>query len=155
MQKLVASVAALAAPGSRLRFDFLHQAALDGPKEAALPRPTPAYPGFDACAEVCQLKGEPFLSGFEPVPEAMGSYLQPLGWLLHGLWSPREMVAAQLPHLAWSDALPPILSFYSYAEARKPGAGLVLIRMMLNGAGGGLVGSAAGRRWWAGAVDSL
>ena len=115
MQKLVASVAALAAPGSRLCFDFLHQAALDAPAGAS------AYPGYDACSEVCRLKGEPFLSGFEPVPEAMGAYLQPLGWLLAGLWSPREMVAAQLPHLAWSDALPPILSFYSYAEARKPG----------------------------------
>lgn len=29
--------------------------------------------------------------------------------------SPRDMVAAQLPHLQWSDTLPPILSFYSFA----------------------------------------
>jgi hypothetical protein len=37
------------------------------------------------------------------------------------LWSPEQMVAAQLPHEQWSEVLPPILSFYSYLEARKPG----------------------------------
>ena len=31
----------------------------------------------------------------------------------------REMVALQLPHLKWDDALPPIASFYSYAAVMK------------------------------------
>jgi hypothetical protein len=29
------------------------------------------------------------------------------------------MVAAQLPHLKWNDAVPPIASFYSYAAVTK------------------------------------
>lgn len=29
------------------------------------------------------------------------------------------MAAAQLPHERWSQELPPILSFYSYAECTK------------------------------------
>lgn len=28
-----------------------------------------------------------------------------------------QAVACQLPHLEWNDAIPPILSFYSYAAA--------------------------------------
>ena len=40
---LLASVAAVAAPGSRLAFDYLHDDAQDG---------RAAYPGYDACSEV-------------------------------------------------------------------------------------------------------
>jgi hypothetical protein len=32
---------------------------------------------------------------------------------------PKEMVAAQLPHLKWTPECPPIASFYSYATAEK------------------------------------
>ena len=41
--RLLASVAGVAAPGSRLLLDFLHVDALDGSSH---------YPGFHACAEV-------------------------------------------------------------------------------------------------------
>ncbi len=43
VSKLIASVAQLAAPGSRLLFDFLRQDALDG---------TAHFPGYDNCATV-------------------------------------------------------------------------------------------------------
>lgn len=32
------------------------------------------------------------------------------------------MVAAQLPHLRWSDEQPPICSFYSFAAVERPSA---------------------------------
>jgi hypothetical protein len=41
--KLLKSVAALAAPGSRLYFDFLNRDAITGAK---------TFPGYNACAEV-------------------------------------------------------------------------------------------------------
>ncbi len=43
MSNLIASVADLAAPGSRLMFDFLHADAVDG---------SASYVGFDACQSV-------------------------------------------------------------------------------------------------------
>ncbi len=48
-----------------------------------------------------------------------GAYLAPLGWRLARLWSPRQMVDSQLPHLRWSDEQPPICSFYSYAAVER------------------------------------
>lgn len=38
-------------------------------------------------------------------------------WRVTDFLGPREMVAQQLPHLTYDDALPPILSFYSFATA--------------------------------------
>ena len=39
-------------------------------------------------------------------------------WQVDGFLGPREMVARHLPHLLpWSDELPPILSFMSFATA--------------------------------------
>ena len=43
MAALLGSVAAIAAPGSRVLLDFLHTDAVDG---------SAAYPGYAACAEV-------------------------------------------------------------------------------------------------------
>jgi hypothetical protein len=63
-------------------------------------------------------KGEPFLSGLPPTSAAVQGFLQSCGpWRLAELLGPREMVARVLPHLAWQDKVPPILSFYSYAAA--------------------------------------
>ena len=62
------------------------------------------------------LKGEAFLSGLPAKGERVAAYLAPLGWRLDRVWSPRQMLAAQLPHERWRDELPPILSFYSYSE---------------------------------------
>ncbi|KAL4419924.1 hypothetical protein ABPG75_007022 [Micractinium tetrahymenae] len=107
---LLASVADLAAPGSRLLFDFLHTDALDGSTH---------YPGYTTCAESVAGKGEAFISGLVPDSDELAAYLAPLNWHLGRLWSPREMAAAQLPHERWNEALPPILSFYSYAECTK------------------------------------
>lgn len=107
---LLASVADLAAPGSRLLFDFLHTDALDG---------SMLYVGYSACAESVAGKGEAFISGLVPDSDDLAAYLAPLYWQLGRLWSPREMAAAQLPHERWSQELPPILSFYSYAECTK------------------------------------
>ncbi|KAL4430397.1 hypothetical protein ABPG77_002203 [Micractinium sp. CCAP 211/92] len=107
---LLASVADLAAPGSRLLFDFLHTDALDGSVE---------YAGYTACAESVAGKGEAFISGLAPDSDDMAAYLAPLNWQLDRLWSPGEMASTQLPHERWSEELPPILSFYSYAECTK------------------------------------
>lgn len=171
MLTLLGDVADLAAPGSRLLFDFLHA-------DALTPAGAAAYPGYAACAEVgggcgrmraplrgwaglgceglgvtlpCSVsaclpagprlpssppaslprlprlasaqsvagKGEAFVSGFEPEEGPLSAALAPLGWRLAALRSPRAMAAAQLPHLAWSEELPPILAFYSYAEVEK------------------------------------
>lgn len=38
-------------------------------------------------------------------------------WALRACLGPRELAAARLPHLAWSDAAPPVLAFYSCVEA--------------------------------------
>jgi hypothetical protein len=38
-------------------------------------------------------------------------------WELSELLSPQQQLAASLPHIAWDDAVPPILSFYSFAAA--------------------------------------
>lgn len=64
-------------------------------------------------------KGEAFISGFTPEEGELAAALAPLGWRLAALRSPRDMAATQLPHLAWSEELPPILAFYSYAEVEK------------------------------------
>jgi hypothetical protein len=40
-----------------------------------------------------------------------------LRWELSELLSPQQQLAASLPHIAWDDAVPPILSFYSFAAA--------------------------------------
>ena len=53
-------------------------------------------------------------------PWPAGAYLAPLGWRLGRLWTPHQMVAAQLPHLRWSDEQPPICSFYSFASLERP-----------------------------------
>lgn len=60
------------------------------------------------------------MSGLVPEEEEMSAYLAPLGWSLHRLLSPQQQVAAQLPHEGWNQEVPPILSFYSYAEVVKP-----------------------------------
>lgn len=41
-----------------------------------------------------------------------------LRWEVVDYLGPKEMVSQQLPHLAWDDELPPILSFYSFASAQ-------------------------------------
>jgi hypothetical protein len=40
-----------------------------------------------------------------------------LGWCVTDFMSPEDAVGRQLPHVKWDDAVPPILSFYSYASA--------------------------------------
>ncbi|PRW33609.1 S-adenosyl-L-methionine-dependent methyltransferase [Chlorella sorokiniana] len=107
---LIASVADLAASGSRLMFDFLHSDAVDG---------SASYVGFEACQSSVTGKGEAFISGLVPERDDMGAYLAPLGWRLARLWSPQQMVAAQLPHLRWSDEQPPICPFYSFAAVER------------------------------------
>jgi hypothetical protein len=40
-----------------------------------------------------------------------------LGWRVTDFMGPRDAVGRQLPHAKWDDAVPPILSFYSFASA--------------------------------------
>ncbi|EFN53633.1 hypothetical protein CHLNCDRAFT_53521 [Chlorella variabilis] len=108
---LLTSVADVAAPGSRLLFDFLHADAVDG---------SAFYPGYHACAESVAGKGEAFVSGLQPGEDELAGYLALLSWRLHRLVSPRQMAAKELPHEQWSDEIPPILAFYSYCEMEKP-----------------------------------
>lgn len=64
-------------------------------------------------------KGEPFVSGIEDSEEGLAALLQPAGFKVLQRLGPRAMAEAQLPHLPWNDAKPPIASFYSYCAAEK------------------------------------
>lgn len=52
---------------------------------------------------------------------AHGSRPQPPmgGWKLSGYMGPKQMVATHLAHAKWSDKVPPIAAFYSYACAER------------------------------------
>ena len=146
MASLLGAAADLAAPGSRLLFDFLHDDALAGAP----------YPGYAACAEVggravgrlgwvpplasaralhltthrsnhptarpqsVAGKGEAFVSGMAPDAAALAAQVVPLGWRLARLTSPQAMAARELPHLPCSHEQPPLCGYFSYAELERP-----------------------------------
>ncbi|KXZ54443.1 hypothetical protein GPECTOR_5g95 [Gonium pectorale] len=107
---LFAALSGLSAPGSRIFFDFMAAAALEGRGN---------FPGFKVTRKSVANKGEPFLSGIEATREGVSAYVAPHGLRLLDFLSPKDMVGRMLPHLPWSDRRPPIASFYSYAAAEK------------------------------------
>ncbi|KAK9828813.1 hypothetical protein WJX72_002206 [[Myrmecia] bisecta] len=108
--RLMADVGQLSLPGSRFLFDFLHLDVLQGTSNPC------AY----ACtAKSVANKGEPFVSGMQPTPAAVRAFFWPHGFDLSELLGPREMAAHMLPHLVWDQEVPPILSFFSFAEGTK------------------------------------
>ena len=107
-------------------------------------RPLP--PAYKVTAQSVANKGEPFLSGLAPNPQALQAFLDtcnPLPapgekaaagpaataaaaaaarakgkhWVLHAFVTPQQQLEMNLPHLRWDPVLPAILSFYSYAAA--------------------------------------
>eukprot|EP01024_Parvocaulis_polyphysoides_P073922 TRINITY_DN9536_c1_g1_i10.p2 TRINITY_DN9536_c1_g1~~TRINITY_DN9536_c1_g1_i10.p2 ORF type:complete len:151 (-),score=15.30 TRINITY_DN9536_c1_g1_i10:681-1133(-) len=100
----------VAAPGSRIFFDFLHKGCLEG---------TQNPPGWMTTAMSVANKGEPFLSGFKPNFLWLRKYFKSIGFRLFELKSPREMLECTKPHLKYNDKLPQILSFYSFAGIQK------------------------------------
>eukprot|EP00775_Hariotina_reticulata_P011525 gene11525-11668_t len=131
VKRLFAALLSIAAPGSRLVFDFLHKKVLEG----RVPQP----PAYKVTALSVANKGEPFLSGIEDSPAAVARFMNSIpgsdsttapdtpgtsdqratgsskGYKLLEYLDPKDIMAKQLPHLQWDDNLPPILSFYSYA----------------------------------------
>lgn len=110
VEGLLASISRLSAPSSRLYFDFMHAAALQG---------RAFYPGFRVTARSVANKGEPFMSGIENSREAVTAVVEPHGFKLLLFKTPKDMVGEVLPHCKWNDRKPPIASFYSYAAVVK------------------------------------
>ncbi|PNH09534.1 putative S-adenosyl-L-methionine-dependent methyltransferase [Tetrabaena socialis] len=108
---LFAAISDYSAPGSRLYFDFMATAALEG---------RGSFPGFKVTQKAVSNKHEPFLSGIEATREGISAYVNSFGLQLLEFLSPKDMVGRMLPHLQWSDRKPPIASFYNYAAAVKP-----------------------------------
>lgn len=111
VEALLRSVSGLMRAGSRVYFDFMALAALQG-------RGT--FPGFKVTSKAVANKGEAFQSGLEANREAVSAFLAGHGLRLLKFMGPKDMTALMLPHAAWSDKKPPIASFYSYAAAIKP-----------------------------------
>ncbi|GLC44576.1 hypothetical protein PLESTB_001320900 [Pleodorina starrii] len=110
---LFRSLAGLSAAGSRIYFDFMAAAALEGRGK---------FPGFKTTRKSVANKGEPFLSGIEATRDGVAAYLRAFGLRPLDFMTPKDIVGRHLPHLQWSDRLPPIASFYYYAAAEKPRA---------------------------------
>ncbi|EFJ51321.1 hypothetical protein VOLCADRAFT_103570 [Volvox carteri f. nagariensis] len=108
---LFRSLSGLSAPGSRIFFDFMAAAALEGRGK---------FPGFKVTRKSVANKGEPFLSGIESTREGVATFLSQFGLRLLDFLTPKDMVGRHLPHLPWNERVPPIASFYSYAAAEKP-----------------------------------
>ncbi|KIY99348.1 hypothetical protein MNEG_8616 [Monoraphidium neglectum] len=131
--RLLGGIAARAAPGSRVAFDFLSRDVLDGVRAA---------PAYKVTARSVANKGEPFISGLPDSPDgvqaffdgpvreaaakaaaagAAGADTPPQRLQLQEFVDAKEMAARQLPHLVWPEpgtkAPPPMLSFYSFASA--------------------------------------
>eukprot|EP01025_Chloroclados_australasicus_P023684 TRINITY_DN2396_c0_g1_i4.p1 TRINITY_DN2396_c0_g1~~TRINITY_DN2396_c0_g1_i4.p1 ORF type:complete len:400 (-),score=58.39 TRINITY_DN2396_c0_g1_i4:3780-4979(-) len=110
VKNLFLGLEAVAAPGSRIFFDFLHKGCLEG---------TINPPGWMTTALSVANKGEPFLSGFRPNFLWLRKYFKPLGFRLFEQKNPKEMMQIFKPHIRWNDELPPMLSFYSFAGIQK------------------------------------
>lgn len=110
VSSLFSSISQLAAPSSRVFFDFMSTDALEGRGN---------FPGFKTTRKSVANKGEPFLSGITPSADGVAAFLAPAGLALLSYASPKDMVGAMLPHCPWSDRRPPIASFYYYAAAVK------------------------------------
>lgn len=83
------------------------------------PPPRRRLPPPPAAWQAVANKGEPFLSGLEPSTEALSELLLPLGFSVTSVLGGRQMMAAMLPRVEWSDRRPPTHAFYSYASAVK------------------------------------
>lgn len=106
VRRLLAGIREVAAPGSRLAFDYLHADVFDGRRYE---------PGYETLRLTVANKGEPFLSALDPA--TLGSYLQSLGWRLTYQPDPREVAAAMYPNKKWRSWSPLLPPFYGFATA--------------------------------------
>jgi hypothetical protein len=96
----------------------------------------PLPPAYKVTAQSVANKDEPFISGIGNNAEALTAFMASINsgaaaapaaaaagaaqqqhrqYKLVQFLTPKEMVAAQLPHLQWNGRVPPMLSFYSFA----------------------------------------
>ncbi|KAL6747756.1 S-adenosyl-L-methionine-dependent methyltransferase [Haematococcus lacustris] len=141
-QALMGRITQLSAPGSKVVFDFMHATALEGREKSP---DGYKYAGFKITAKSVANKGEAYKFGLPDSAQGVSTFLaasaasmpssrhtaSPAGpeaaeagrggagkaLQLTEYMGPRQMVAQQLPHLAWNDEVPPIAAFYSYAQA--------------------------------------
>ncbi|KAG2429495.1 hypothetical protein HXX76_010731 [Chlamydomonas incerta] len=106
VSRLLASIRSVAAPGSRLAFDYLEQDVFAGRRFAA---------GYETLRLTVANKGEPKRSGLDP--GRLQDYLGGLGWRLTYAPSPQQVAAEMYPHLRWHALSPPIVPFYRFALA--------------------------------------
>ncbi|GIL48590.1 hypothetical protein Vafri_4651 [Volvox africanus] len=104
--RLLVSIRAVASPGSRVAFDFLHQDVFSGRRWE---------PGYETLRLTVRNKGEPKRSGMNPV--TLREYLSPMGWRLTYLPTPKEVAAAMYPDRSWSRLNPVLPPFYNFAVA--------------------------------------
>ncbi|GLI66322.1 hypothetical protein VaNZ11_010101, partial [Volvox africanus] len=104
--RLLVSLRAVASPGSRVAFDFLHQDVFSGRRWE---------PGYETLRLTVRNKGEPKRSGLNPA--TLREYLSPMGWRLTYLPTPKEVAAAMYPGRTWSRLNPVLPPFYNFAVA--------------------------------------
>ncbi|KAG2498652.1 hypothetical protein HYH03_003398 [Edaphochlamys debaryana] len=106
VSQLLVSIRSVAAPGSRVAFDFLRADVFSG---AAW------EPGYETLRLTVANKGEPKRSGLDPAE--LGPYLGERGWRLAAAPSPQEVAAALYPHRRWRSLSPVLPPFFRFAAA--------------------------------------
>ncbi|KXZ56810.1 hypothetical protein GPECTOR_1g73 [Gonium pectorale] len=104
--RLLKSIRSIAAPGSRVAFDFLHADVFSGKRYA---------PGYETLRLTVKNKGEPKRSGLDPA--TLRPYLASLGWRLTYMPKPKDVAAAMYPDAGWSRLNPVLPPFYNFAVA--------------------------------------
>lgn len=104
---LLAAVRALSAPGSRLAFDYMRLPALSG---AALTG------GYEVMSLAVEMRGEPFLCGVDDAPGSVPALAGLFGFRCAERLGARELAAAFLPHLAWSEWPATVQPCFAFAE---------------------------------------
>jgi methyltransferase (TIGR00027 family) len=104
---LLASVRRLAAPGSRLAFDFIRLACLAGKRAAG---------GLEVMRTAVAARGEPFLSGVDDGEGRVEALARLFGFRCEERMGARQLAAQFLPHLVWREFPAPVQTCFSYAE---------------------------------------
>lgn len=107
VRALLAGVRGLSAPRSRLAFDFLRRAALEGSAPSV---------GLESMAVAVAARGEPFLSALDDAPGAVEALAALLGFRCAARLGARALCARFLPHLAWRDFPPTVEPCFAFAE---------------------------------------
>ncbi|MEW5316214.1 MAG: hypothetical protein WDW38_007596 [Sanguina aurantia] len=110
VESLFRSISSIAAPGSRVCFDFLDSDVLEGKAEGA---------GFETAVKVVQSKDEPFVSGLKASAEGIAAFSESVGLKLQRFVSAQELAKAAFGAQVWTNACLPTISFMAGAELCK------------------------------------